>query len=30
MFKKDVRDGTLLDINDLVGEALALLRADLV
>jgi signal transduction histidine kinase len=29
MFKKDVRDKTLLDINDLVGEALALLRADL-
>jgi C4-dicarboxylate-specific signal transduction histidine kinase len=29
MFKKDVRDRTLLDINDLVGEALALLRADL-
>jgi signal transduction histidine kinase len=29
MFKKDVRDRTLLDINDLVGEALVLLRADL-
>jgi C4-dicarboxylate-specific signal transduction histidine kinase len=29
IFKKNVRNRTLLDINDLVGEALALLRANL-
>jgi signal transduction histidine kinase len=29
IFKKNVRNRTLLDINDLIGEALALLRANL-